>query len=350
MSSPHYSHLWPRFARTASPIFLTVLCSFPTFGQIAKPPRVDPTNPFPDLAIQGEVRTRDDQPPPQDTIVRLEAVDGRPFAEQRIGADSKFQFVNPPKAAYRLSVIATRYKTVTETIDTTYGMPQPLVIKLDPIGSTAPPAQATVTDLAAPKQARREYEKGWQAFSLGKLKEAQRHLEKAVAEDPCFARAQTALGIVFTRVQQFEAADSAFRKSIKCDGGFFQGYMQLALLEWGQKKYEACSATLEQGLRQFPNQWTLHYDLARAKHSLGDFQTAEQEYLKAQELNPATRPAIHLELAELYLNWKKYDKARAEMEAYLRADPNGKSAQRTRKMLQDLQASESASGVPGHND
>lgn len=341
---------WLILPRFALPVILTMLLPFPAPGQSIPPNGADFSVPDPALAIDGEVRTSDNAPLPQNTMARLEAEDGRPFDERRVSGDGKFKFVTLAKGAYRLTVTAAGYRPVTESLDNSYGAPPLLLVRLYPVDSTSTPSQSTVTDLAAPKPAQHEYEKGRHQMGLGNLKEAQRHLEKAVEKDPCYARAQTALGMVFTREQQFAAAESAFRKSIKCDGGFLQGFVQLALLEWDQKKYEACSATLEQGLRQFPNQWSLHYDLGKAKQSLSDYPIAEQEYLKAQALNPAMPPAFHLELADLYRKWKKDDKARAEMEAYLRADPNGKFAERTRKMLQDLQASEPASGVPGHED
>ena len=337
------------FPRVALPAILTVLCSVTAVGQRA-PAGVDLTIPVPTLVIEGEVRTSDNGPLPPDTMVRLEAEDGRPFSQQRVGGDGKFQFVNVRNGAYRLTATGAEYKTATETIDTTFGVAQEIVIHLLPVRTTAPSPQATVTDLAAPKRARREYEKGAREKDGGNLKEAQRHLEKAVGDDPCYARALTALGVTLTRQQQWSEAESAFRTSIKCDGGFLEGYLQLALLLWGQKKYEACTATLVQGLRQFPNEWRLHYHLGRVEQSLGDYPSAEQEYRKSAALNAAIPPAFHQQLADLYRNWKKYDEEQAELETYLRSDPNGQFAQPTRKRLQDLQASGLVSSVPGHTD
>lgn len=338
------------FPRVALPAILTVLCSVAAVGQRTPAAAVDLTAPAPMLIVGGEVRTSDNGPLPPDTMVRLEAEDGRPFSQHPVGSDGKFQFVNVGNGAYELTVTGTGYRTVTQTIDTTFGTPHGTVIRLVPVGTTALSPQATVTDLAAPKRARREYEKGAREMDGGNLKEAQKHLVKAVGDDPCYARALTALGVTLTRLQQWSEAESAFGKSIKCDGGFLEGFLQLALLLWGQKKYEACSATLEQGLRQFPNEWRLHYHLGRVEQSLGDYPTAEQEYLKSAALNAAIPPAFHLQLADLYRNWKKYDEEQAELETYLRGDPNGQFAQRARNRLRDLQTSGLVSSVPGHSD
>ena len=336
------------FPRLALPVILTTLCSVPAIGQTDRALHEDLRLPVGTRTIQGEVRTTDHQPLPSNTTVRLDEADGRPSAEKTVGSNGKFEFHDLARMAYQLTVTAEGYQTVTETVDMTFGVSQQPVVNLVPVVTKTLPPPVAVTDLAAPKQARREYEKGARELGGGNLEQARKHLEKAVEEDPCYARAQTALGVVLSREQQFEAAESAFRKSIKCDGGFLEGYVQLALLLRGQQKYEECSATLAQGLRQFPNEWRLHYHLGKARQSLGDYQTAEQEFLKAQALNAALPPGFHVQLAVLYRSWKKYDKAQAEMEAYLNADPNGEFAEPTRKMLRDLEASGLVSSVPRH--
>ena len=188
--------------------------------------------------------------------------------------------------------------------------------------NATPPAEAA-TDLAAPKQARKEYEKGSVEVAGGNLEEAREHLEKTVAEDPCYARAQTALGVTLGRQHQDAAAEAAFNKSIKCDRGYLEAYLQLAILLKGQKRYQECETILEQGLRRFPGDWRLHYQLGNAKEGSGDYEAAEQEFLKAQALNAELPAVFHLRLADPYRDWKKYGRARAEMEAYLRADPKG---------------------------
>ena len=338
------------FPRFALPVILTTLCSVPTIGQTDQAIHEDLRLPVGTRTIQGEVRMTDHKPLPSDTTVRLEQADGRPAAEVRVGSSGRFEFGDLTRTAYRLTVTAQGYQTVIETIDMTFGVTQQCEVQLVPVVAKTPPPPGAVTDLAAPKQARKEFERGSRELEEGKLEAAREHLEKAVAEDPCYARAQTALGVTLTREQQLAEAEAAFRRAIKCDGGFLEGYVQLALLLRGHAKYEECSATLAQALRLFPNEWRLHYHLGKAKQSLGDYETAEQEYLKAQALNAELPPGIHLQLAVLYRSWKKYDKAQAELEAYLRADPNGEFAEPTRKMLRDLQASGLVSNVPGHAD
>ena len=303
------------------------------------------------LPIEGQVRTADNSPLPQDVRVRLETENGAFSGQQIVSADGRFRFLGVEGNSYRIVVTARGFQTAHEEIGDSWGVNHSPTIYLVPSGKRdATPPGEIATDLAAPKQARKEFEKGSRELEGGNLEEARKDLEKAVTEDPCYARAQTALGVTLGLQHQDAAAESAFNKSIKCDGGYLEAYLQLAILLKGQKRYKECETALEQGLRWFPSEWRLHYQLGNAKEGLGDYETAEQEFLKAQTLNAELPPAFHLRLADLYRNWKKYDPARAEMEAYLRVDPNGQLAEATRTTLREMQASGLVSSVPSKAD
>ena len=351
MSSRTSHRPWAGYSRLAVRLILTALCSMPAIGQMDQEQHIDLRAA---RRIEGQVRTTDNKPVPLDVTVRLEEGEGQLTRQQFVASDGKFVFTDLRGGSYRLIVTAKGYQTVSQVVEMTWEVtPHPMVylvplVKRNPALS-APPTE-TATDLAAPKQARKEYEKGSRELAGGNLEEARKHLEMAVAEDPCYARAQTALGVTLGQQHQDAAAESAFNKSITCDGGYLEAYLQLAVLLKGQKKFKECETVLEQGLRQFPSEWRLHYQLGNAKEGSGEYEVAEQEFLKAQTLNAELPPAFHLRLADLYRDWKKYAQARAEMETYLRADPNGQFAEATRKMLREMQASGLVSSVPSKAD
>jgi tetratricopeptide (TPR) repeat protein len=239
-------------------------------------------------------------------------------------------------------VTAKGFQTVSQEIDTHWEASRRPTIYLVPLAKKnspqATPPTVSVTELAAPKRARKEFEKGAQALQKGKTKEAREHLEKAVAEDPCYARAQTALGVALSMQREPAAAESAFDKAIKCDAGFLEAYVQMAVLLNSQAKYKQSQAMLDEGLRRFPNEWRLHYQLGITLDGSRNYETAEKEFLKAQSLEPAVPPEFHLRLADVYLNWKKFDRAHAELEAYLRAEPNGRFAEPTRGLMHRMES------------
>jgi tetratricopeptide (TPR) repeat protein len=299
------------------------------------------------LTLSGQVRTADNSPLPQEVRVRLETDGGALSAQQIVSADGRFRFLTVQGNSYRIVVIAKGFETVHQEVGEEWGADHSPTIYLVPSGKKDAPSTEAATDLAAPMQARKEYEKGSRELESGNLQEARKHLEKAVAEDPCYARAQTGLGVTLGMQHQLAAAESAFHNSIKCDGGYLEAYLQLAILLKGQKKYKDCETVLEQGLRRFPGEWRLHYQLGNAKDGSGDYEAAEREFLTAQTLNAELPTEFHLRLADLYRNWKKYDKARAEIETYLRLDPHGSMAELARQMMQQFEASGAV--APGRN-
>ncbi|MBZ5516425.1 MAG: carboxypeptidase regulatory-like domain-containing protein [Acidobacteriia bacterium] len=292
------------------------------------------------LAIAGQVRTVDNSPLPQNVVVRLETTEGAFSAQQVVGPDGRFRFLGVAGNSYRVVVRAKGFQPASKEVEEEWGASYSPTIDLHPsVEKDAGPPVEIATDRAAPKQARREYEAGFRELGGGNLEEARKHLEKAVGADPCYARAQTALGVTLAKQHELAGAESAFHKAIECDAGFAETYLQLAILLKGGKKSQECETTLEEGLRRFPNDWRLHYQLGNIKADSGDYEAADQEFVKAQSLNADLPPEFHVRLAELYRDWKKYDKARAQVETYLHDNPRGPLAEPARRMMEELEAS-----------
>lgn len=306
------------------------------------------------LSIQGQVHTGNGTPLPDDVTVLLGAAEEVSVTQQYVGANGKFEFDNLKDGMYRLTVTAKGYKTVTQEVDMHYFASRYPNIYLLPEDTkvTAAPSSHTVasTDLAAPKKARKEYEKGEQSLQDGNAAEARSHLEKAVKDYPCYARALASLGVALSMQNQFAPAETTLRKALTCDSGFLEAYIQLAILLSAEGKFAESQANLQSGLGHFPGEWQLYYQLGTATGGAGKFAEAEQAFSKGESLNPALPPEFHLKVAALYIRWKQYDRARAEMQAYLAADPNGRYAAETRTMIKRLESSGMLSSKQGKTD
>jgi Flp pilus assembly protein TadD len=305
-------------------------------------------------AIEGQILTIDSSPVPSDITVRLEAAEGAYMDQTMVKTDGKFTFTNLKQGLYTVVVRADGYKTATHTVDMNWLASRQARILLVPdvkvrLSSSSSPT-LTSSDLSAPKTAKKEFEKGLQDLENGNFGGAQKHLEKAVAEHPCYARAHTMLGMTFSMKGQLEDSERAFNKSIECDSGFVEAYIQYAKVLNSQNKYPACVATIHKGLRRFPNEWLLHYQLGIAMDGSGDYAAGEAALLKAQSINPEVPPEFHLRLADVYLNLQKYEDAHAEMASYLRAAPRGTYSEPTRKIMRQLEASGMVAKAQGKNN
>jgi tetratricopeptide (TPR) repeat protein len=289
--------------------------------------------------VEGQVVTDRGSPVPTQVHLRLETVDGQLVADQPADSRGLFRFINIDRRAYRLTVTANGFQAVQQWLDVRRGMARYLItINMSPVEKRMPGDETiSVTELSAPKKARKEYEKGNRAFQKGDLPEARGHLEKAVSLYPCYARAQTTLGMTLELQSELSAAESTLRKAIKCDAGFLPAHIQLAILLNHEKRFAESEADLKKAQAHFPGAWQLSYQLAAAHYGLGRYGEAEREYLKAESLNTEVPAEIHVRLADIYTQQGAYGKAYGEMQMYLRVEPKGRFAAKVTEVMHRME-------------
>jgi Flp pilus assembly protein TadD len=301
------------------------------------------------VVLSGQVVTYTGQTIPMGVTITVETEMGERAAQTPANSAGRFDIPGLRKLRYRLIVTAEGFETWQQDIDLGLGPPQYNVrITLTPlkkVKETPAPARA-LTDDQAPKTARKEYEKGSRALAASQLDEARTHLEKALSEFPCYARAQSDLAVVLTERRELESAEAALRKAVQCDPGFPDAYTQLGQLLNAEKKFGESADLLQDGLRRSPGAWQFYYQLAIAHYGLKQYSQAEQEYLKVLSLNPSAPAELHVKLADVYLKENAYDKAYAEMQAYLQTEPEGRFAAKIKAIMRQMESSGAVRATP----
>ena len=292
--------------------------------------------------LVGKVTTQEGGVIGSGLTLRLETEEGNLIDQQMGSADGRFEFDNLNSGVYRLRAAAPGFEPLNNEVDLTgprvnvyVGITLVLEIKLDMTGSDLP----ALTDGAASKKARKEYEKGKQSLKKGSINDAASHFGKAVDEYPCYARAQSELARVLVMENKMPAAEAALKKSISCDGGYLVAYLRLGILLNGTRRYEESERTLQEGIRHSPSAWILYYQLGPAHSGMGHLDQAQMDYQKVRELNPTPPSELHVRMADLYHRMGAFDKAYAEMQAYLHEDPNGRFAEKTKAVMRQLESS-----------
>ena len=275
--------------------------------------------------IQGRVSTDQGVTVTSGCTVRIQSEDGDAVAVQPVNSAGEFYFQWVSKGQYTLIVTADGFEPYEQQLDlgedaNTVNLNIALTARRAVEDNVQPPA---LSDAQAPKSAKREYEKAVKAIKARKLGDARRQLEAAVAAYPCYARAQTDLGLVFSQQKNFKDSETAFRKSISCDPGYLDAYSALGDLLNAEQRYAEAAAVLEQGLRQAPGSWKFSYQMGIAHYGMKNYEAAEQDYHKAQFLNASPPLELHAKLADVYLRENAFQKAYAEMQSYLKAAPEG---------------------------
>src|SRR5439155_954014 len=93
----------------------------------------------------------------------------------------------------------------------------------------------SAVSLAAPKEAKKAYEKGMDALKKNKLADAQNNFEKAVELYPKYAVAWYELGRLRASEDKFDIARGSFDEAIKADPKYVLPYLQLSMLDMQAK-------------------------------------------------------------------------------------------------------------------
>jgi len=294
-----------------------------------------------EVQIQGSIRVEEGNKHLPGATVRLEDEQGRVIEEQDVSTNGQFTFTGLGKLRYTLIVFAEGYENYVQHLDLTASGGTSIVnITLKPRkgAGTAGPTSSARTDASAPKKARKELEKGVRDFGRQDLSEARAHFEKAVHIYPCYARAQLRLASTLMREGDSQHAEAPLKKAIECDPDFVEPYLHLGQLFNAQRRYLESRDVLAEGVRRAPSSWQLYYQLGQADDGLKNYPLAEQELLRALAFGPDVSAAVHERLADVYLKENTYDKAYAEMIAYLQIAPNGQYAGRVKAAMQKLES------------
>ena len=299
-----------------------------------------PSNADQGVTLRGQILTRDGQAISSGATVSLETDQGQMMGTRTVDAFGNYVFEALGAGSYHLTVTAERFQVHQQDVNLDFRQVTYTVnVYLTPTNKTEVKVAPALTDEAAPKTARKEFEKGKHALEENKMAEARHHLERAVGEYPCYARAQASLAQVDLHDRKVDSAEARFKKAIQCDGSFLDSFSELAQLYIVEKKFVDSEGILNQGLRLSPQAWLFHYEMGQAHFGMQKYPESVQDYLLAQSFHPEMPAKFHIQLATSYLRTEAYSKALAEFQIYLRLEPNGQYAPAVReiseKMLKD---------------
>ncbi|HMJ63113.1 MAG TPA: tetratricopeptide repeat protein [Bryobacteraceae bacterium] len=196
----------------------------------------------------------------------------------------------------------------------------------------------SLTTAAAPKPARKAYEKGMQLAEKGKFEEAEKHFLEATDAYPKFAAAWYALGQVEQRQNKASEARKSYQAAIDADKKFVSPYDQLALLSAQSGSWEDAAkysqTAIELNPVEFPSAFWYN---AIANYNLK--KTGEAEKSAKALLKMDTRhkyPQAESMLAQFAVNRGEYAEAATHLRAYLALVPNAKDADTLKAELQKI--------------
>jgi tetratricopeptide (TPR) repeat protein len=196
----------------------------------------------------------------------------------------------------------------------------------------------SVTSMAAPKDAKKAYEKGKEALKKKKPADAEKEFQKAVDAYPRYSAAWYELGLLQEKAKKLDDARKSYAAALAADPKYVQPYVQLSMLaaqasDW-QDLAEKSGRLLKLDPVDFPHFYFLN---SVANFNLKNFEAAEKSALEAQKLDTKHRnPKIDQIMGLLLIEKRDYPAAAEQLRSYLQFAPSAPDAAQVRQQLAEL--------------
>ncbi len=181
--------------------------------------------------------------------------------------------------------------------------------------STPDAEVASVPDnLVSRPEATPDVLRGETLLATGRVREAQKVFEQAIADDPNDARAWLDLGLALEAKGDYASAEKAYRRAIEADSRFAEAFNNLGVLLRERGDLDGATEALERAVVLDPSLTAARFNLGLAYEDAGRIEDAEQAYLRTIEDLP-NDPVPRINLAMMYLDAERPDEAATQLRA-----------------------------------
>ena len=209
---------------------------------------------------------------------------------------------------------------------------------------SSPTDSVSQLDLAAPKGARQEYDKGLQLLMQNRLDEGVRHLTKSISLYPSFVAAHTALGSAYLDLGQNEQARNEFVQAVSLDDHLPNSYMNLGRAELALQNYSAAEESIKKASAIAPLDLHLLTALAYTQLLNHHYDAVIDTVRQVHERDHDGAAIIHYFGAAAWQAQNKPEESRGEFQALFEEDPKSPAAEQARQIM--ARAAEAGNPAP----
>ena len=205
----------------------------------------------------------------------------------------------------------------------------------------------SATTLAAPKDARKAYEKGMEAIRKKKFDEARKQFEKAVTVYPQYALAWYELGRISQQQNNREKAREFYGKALEADPKFIKPYLHLAVLSAQDRNWQDVADTTDRLLKLDPFAYPQAYFFnSVANFNLRKMEVAERSAREGIKLDDSNQiPKMRHLLGVILANKQEYAQAAQLLRSYLPHASNPEESDLVRRQLEEIERLAGATGA-----
>ncbi len=197
----------------------------------------------------------------------------------------------------------------------------------------------SATTNAAPKDARKAYEKGLDQIKKKKPADAFKEFQKATTIYPKLAAAWVELGKLQSEQDQGDDARASFQKALDADPKFVPPYLHLAIMELRAGRWEELAKLTETATKLDPFDYPQAFFFnAIANFNLKNLDAAEKSAKEADRLDTRHQYPQNSQLLGVLLAQRQdFTGAAEQFKNFLKVAPEGPDAERVRAQLAQVE-------------
>ena len=267
---------------------------------------------------------------------------GNRLLEAVTSENGEFSFPGLHAGAYILKITAPGFVPLEMSVDVNFGTEHGISVFLKTPGKSAreQPADQSISahELAMPASARKLMDAGKKKLYAGNNAEgALRDFEAAVAKAPDYYEAHFQMGMACLSLQKPADAEKYLRTSVSLSHQSYpDAVLALAILLLGRNDSAEGERLLRRGLELNPNSWVGYYELGKLELYRMHLEPALDAAKTAESLAPQ-QPKVYRLLSLIHLRQKNYQAAVADLDAYIRLDPDSPEGRTAKQIRTDTQ-------------
>jgi Tfp pilus assembly protein PilF len=274
--------------------------------------------------------------------VRLITPDGVEAAEGSVDVTGHTTIQGLIPATYIVEASAPGFVPVRETVQLETKWSQVTVmLTMKPEETEKAPSTKLAAPVLAPK-ARKELEKGLEAFRRKDIAEARKDFEKALAMAPGDPDVQFLMGVLELEVKNSAAAEDHLQKAIQIFPNHVAALETLGEFYCAQGKVQAALPLLEKGVSLEEGSWKAHWRLGQAYLQAKEPAKALAQAESAVGMGKSAAGDAQILKAQALAALGKWDQAEATLEKFTADQPNDPSSEKARAVLAEIKQREMA--------
>ena len=274
--------------------------------------------------------------------VWLYTAGGIPVGDAVTTDRGEFAFHNVPSGPCMMKVAADGFTPLEMEITADFHTSTGISIFLRPAKKSAgeAPGDSAISahELSMPASARKFADSGKKKLYASQNPDAALHdFQSAVAKAPDYYEAYYQLGMVYLALRNPAEAEANLKKSVDLSNqSYAEAMLALAILQLQRHDVDDGEPLLRSGLQLNPNSWVGQYELGKLELYRMHLDAALDAARKAETLAP-DQPKVYRLLSLIHLRQKDYQAAVADLDAYIKLDPNSPDGQTAKQIRADTE-------------